>query len=218
MTTLGTAGAVGTRLARAAGVAGLVFAVLFTIALALLRTGAPPADPVAFGAWWVESRDKIALGTYLLPFAGMAFIWFVAAVRRRIGHGEGLFFATVFIGSALVFVSTLFATGAAIGSVLAASETLDPVQIQVVAVLSHALAYALFFGFTVKMAAMFMLIVGSIGRTAGALPRWLVLLTLGLGLVVLIGNTFWELVALAFPAWVAVVSVLLIRVAGEESP
>jgi len=107
-------------MARAAGVAGLVFAVLFTVSFALIRVGKPPADPAAFAAWWGASRDRVAAGTYLLPFAGMAFIWFVAAVRRRIGSGEGLFFSTVFLGSALVFVALVLVTGAAISAVLAA--------------------------------------------------------------------------------------------------
>jgi hypothetical protein len=210
-------GTVGTRLATAAGVAGLAFAIIFTAAFGLLRAGEPPSDAAAFRAWWEVSRDRIAVGTYLVPFAGIAFIWFVAAVRRRIGHGEGLFFSSVFLGSALVFVATMFVTGAAAGSVIVAADHLDIGRIQDLAAVSHALAYAVFFGFTVKMAAMFMLIVASIGRTARALPRWLVLLTIALGLVLLVGNLFVEVVALVFPAWVAVESLVLIWLDSERA-
>lgn len=209
-------GEIGLRLARAAGLAGLVFATLFTASFALLRVDAPPVAPVAFAAWWAASRDRIAAGTWLVPFAGIAFIWFVAAVRRRIGRSEGLFFSTTFLGSALIFVAMVFATGAAGGSMLAAAALEEPAQMAIVAAVGHAMAYALFFGFAVKMAAMFMLAVASIGRTEDTLPRWLVLLTLVLGITSLVGNTFLEIVALVFPAWVVVVSLLLIR-SGVEA-
>jgi hypothetical protein len=211
------AGAIGPRLAQAAGLAGLVFATLFVVAFGLLRVGAPPGEPAAFLAWWDASRDRLTAGTYLVPFAGMAFIWFVAAVRRRIGRAEGLFFATAFLGSALVFVAMMFATGAAAGAILAAAGLADRVQVQAIAAMGHALAYALFFGFAVKMAAMFMLAVASIGRSADTLPRWLIGLTLVLGIGSLVGNTFIEVVALVFPVWVVVVSLLLLHAAGRES-
>jgi hypothetical protein len=203
-------GTIGPWMARAAGAAGLVFAVLFTVSFALIRVGKPPADPAAFAAWWGASRDRVVIGTYLLPFAGMAFIWFVAAVRRRIGSGEGLFFSTVFLGSALVFVALVFVTGAAISAVLAA-EALDPDHAQVAAVVGFSFGYEVFFGFAVRMAAMFMITVASIGRASTTLPRALVLFTLVLGLIALLGNTFLEPFALIFPAWVALVSLALIR-------
>ncbi len=208
-------GEIGIRLARAAGLAGLVFATLFVVAFALLRVGVPPVDPAAFAAWWAASQGRITAGTWLLPFAGIAFLWFVAAVRRRIGRGEGLFFATMFLGSALIFVAMVFATGAAAGAMLAAAAFEDPAQMALVAVVGSALAYTLFFGFAVKMAAIFMFATASISRGADTLPRWLGPLTLVLGVVSLVGNTFLEVVALVFPVWVAVVSVVLIRTAGE---
>jgi len=213
---VGTPGEVGARLVTVAGIAGLVFAILFIVAFALLRVGPPPLEPVAFRSWWEANRDRVAIGTYLLPFVGMAFIWFVAAVRHRIGRGEGLFFSTVFLGSALVFVAMLFATGAAEASVITAIENFDGGHVEGLAAFGQALAYAFFFGFTVKMSAMFMLVVASIGRSTGVLPRWLVLLSIIFGVAVLVANTVWELVALVFPVWVAMVSLILIRLARVQ--
>jgi hypothetical protein len=208
------AGSVGPKLARAAGLAGLVFAALLTITFALLRVGMPPADPASFDVWWAGTRDRVAVGTYLLPFAGMAFIWFTAALRRRIGTGEGLFFSTVYLSSALLFTALLFAMGAAVGAVVAA-ESLEVGRLQAAATVGFALAYELFFGFAVRMAAMFMLAVASIGRGSAGLPRWVVAVTLVLGLVALIGNTFVEPFALIFPAWAALVSFHLVRWPGD---
>lgn len=203
--------AVGSRLTTAAGLAGIAFAVLFTVSFALLRVGIPPAEGQAFATWWEANRDRVAVGTYLIPFTGIAFLWFVAAVRERIGRGEGLFFSTIFLGSALLFVATAFVTGAAAGAMLAAAETLEARRAAEVAAFSHALGYALLFGFAVKMGGMFMLVVASIGRQADAIPRWVVILSVVLGAVTLVISTFWDAIALVFPAWVAIVSAFIVR-------
>ena len=42
------------------------------------------------------------------PFAGITFLWFVAVVRDQVGEREDRFFATVFLGSAILFVALLF--------------------------------------------------------------------------------------------------------------
>jgi hypothetical protein len=202
---------VGSRLTTAAGAAGLIFAVLFTVAFALLRVGVPPAETAAYVAWYETSRDRLVAGTYLLPFVGIAFLWFVAAVRQRIGRGEGFFFSTIFIGSALLFVAMLFVTGAAAGAALTSADTLDTVRAREIAAFGQSFAYAAFFWFTVKMEAMFMLVVASIGRETGALPRWLILPSAVLGIVLLLAVSIWEPTALVFPAWVAVVSLIIIR-------
>ena len=47
-----------------------------------------------------------------MPFAGIAFLWFIGVLRDRLGHQEDSFFATVFFGSALLFLAMLFASAA----------------------------------------------------------------------------------------------------------
>lgn len=208
--------AIGSRMARASGVAGLAFAILFTVALVLLRTGEPPSDPAEFDAWLNGHRDSIALGTYLVPFAGIAFIWFVAAVRRRIGEAEGLFFSSVFLLSAVLFVGTLFVSGAAAGVITLPSDR-DTEQLRALAMTGWALGHAMFFGFTVKMAGMFMLVSASIGRSGRALPPWLLLLSVLLGIGLLVGNIFLEPIALVFPAWVALASAVLLQLDRQRA-
>ena len=51
-------------------------------------------------------------GLYLVPFAGIVFLWFVAVIRDQVGEREDRFFATVFFGSGLLFVALLFAAAA----------------------------------------------------------------------------------------------------------
>ena len=61
------------------------------------------------------------------------------------------------------------------------------------------------------MAGAFMLVSSTIGRRTGALPRWFTLVGLAAGVVMRFSVGFFEPLALIFPAWVAVVSVLLLR-------
>ena len=48
----------------------------------------------------------------LIPFAGIAFLWFIGVIRTRLGDREDKLFATVFLGSRLLFVALLFLAGA----------------------------------------------------------------------------------------------------------
>jgi hypothetical protein len=198
------------RTIRAAGVAGLVFAVLMTTSLALFRVNPPEATGAA-GGIPVGVKDIWLVALYLIPFAGIAFVWFLAAMRRRIGRLEDQFFATVFLGSGLLFVAMLFATGAVASAAVAAGRLgTDPVN-QAVFEFGRVLAETLFYVFAVKMAAAFMLVSSTIGRRIGFLPPWFVVAGLVAGVVMLFSISFFEVLALIFPAWVAVVSVLLLR-------
>src|SRR5215469_14688995 len=50
----------------------------------------------------------LALAMNLRPFSGIAFLWFMGAVRNRLGKLEDQFFATVFLGSSLLYVAMMF--------------------------------------------------------------------------------------------------------------
>ena len=100
------------RAPRAAGVAGLLFAALFVGSLLLLRDHpAPGAAPTRSpsGTCGNDARHVALVGLYLAPFAGIAFLWFIAVIRSHVGEREDQFFATVFLGSGLLFVAMLFA-------------------------------------------------------------------------------------------------------------
>ena len=75
------------RTPRAASVAGIIFSVLMITALALLRISAP-AHPGAGGQWLTDSgrRAAVAVALNLVPFAGIAFLWFVGVLRDRQGE------------------------------------------------------------------------------------------------------------------------------------
>jgi hypothetical protein len=205
--TIGASGA--TRSVRAAGVAGLLFAGLMTTALLLVRE-APPGTEAGFAAWWVGYAPRYYIALYLIPFAGIAFLWLIAALRHRIGRQEDQLFATVLLGTGLLFVAMLFATGAASAAAAVASEEPDLGAYESF-MFGRSMARAFFFVFAVKMAAAFMLVASSIGRATGVFPRWFTLIGVVAGISLLVTVTAFEPVALVFPAWVATLSVLLLR-------
>jgi hypothetical protein len=98
---------------RATGIAGLVISALFVVSLLLIRERPAP------GSTAKRIADFYLVGLYLVPFAGIAFLWFVAAIRSHLGEREDRFFATVLLGTGILFVATLFAASAAAAALVA---------------------------------------------------------------------------------------------------
>ena len=105
------------RTPRAAAIAGIAFSILLLAFFWLLRRSvlADPNDP---GTWLRTDVASVALALNLVPFAGVAFLWFVGVLRDRLGDGEDRFFSTVFFGSALLFLAMLFASAAVLGAIV----------------------------------------------------------------------------------------------------
>jgi hypothetical protein len=200
---------------RAAGLAGLVFSVLFVVSMVFIRERpAPGSSAVQIADFYLRhDSGRVALvGVYLVPFAGIAFLWFIAAIRSHLGEREDRFFATVFLGSGLLFVGMLFTASACAGALLVAVKFDDqPPPDANTFLLARALGFAFLFIFAVRAAAVFMLVASTIGLRTGFLPRWLVLVGYVGGVVFLFSVTYIESLVLIFPAWVIAVSVVILR-------
>jgi hypothetical protein len=205
------------RTPRAAGIAGVLFALLLTAALVLVRL-AVPADQGDSGAWLADSyrRRLVVLALNLVPFAGIAFLWFIGVVRDRIGEREDRFFATVFLGSGLLFVAMLFVASAVTAGFLAdaaartgGSQGVPGFGRRIGAVVLH--IYAM------RMAAVFTISTATIGLRTGFIPRWLGLSGYAIALVLLlvVGVTPW--VELLFPFWILLLSVDTLAVSLRSS-
>ncbi|MEV0416494.1 hypothetical protein AB0I68_38625 [Streptomyces sp. NPDC050448] len=193
---------------KAAGLAGVVFAVLLAAAMVLARI----ALPGGAGGEQVEiapgRRGALTTALELVPFAGIAFLWFMGALREHTGEAEDRFIATVFLGSGLVFVACLFGAVAAAGTVLDAE---DP------AGFGRHFAYTLLTTYGMRMAAVFVLATSAIGRKLGVLPRPLILIGTLSGLVLLVVGSTLPWSELVFPAWALLISVYILR-AARRSP
>jgi hypothetical protein len=104
---------------RAAAVAGILFSLSVFGAFWFLRASVP-ADPSEPGAWLETNSRTVALGLNLIPFSGVAFLWFIGVLRDRLGQREDRFFATVFLGSGLLFLGMLFVAAGVIGAIIMA--------------------------------------------------------------------------------------------------
>ncbi len=82
---------------RAAAVAGILFALLYGTSLVLVRISIPDVRSVD-AAWMQTHAQTVTLALNLVPYAGIAFLWFIGVIRDRVGALEDRFFATVFLG------------------------------------------------------------------------------------------------------------------------
>jgi len=76
---------------RAAALAGILFSVLILISLVLIRISIPQ-EPLDSGHWLSSNSNQFAMALNLVPFAGIAFRWFIAVIRDRLGEYEDRFF------------------------------------------------------------------------------------------------------------------------------
>ena len=109
---------------RAAAIAGVLFALLFGTALVFIRMALPEgAEPGA--QWLTPGSTNIKTAALIMPFAGIAFLWFIAVVRDGFGRFEDKFFSTVFIGAGLTFLAMMF-VAAGVGGGRAARQRIAP--------------------------------------------------------------------------------------------
>jgi hypothetical protein len=192
------------RTPRAAGIAGILFAILLTTALVLVRL-AVPADLGESGQWLADPgrRRQVILALNLVPFSGIAFLWFIGVVRDRIGESEDRFFATVFLGSGLLFVAMLFVASAVTAGVLAdaaAGTAADGSGF------NRRIAGVIVRTYAMRMAAVFTISTATIGLRTGALPWWLGYSGYAMAVVLLLVIDVTPWVELLFPLWIFLVS------------
>jgi len=187
----------------AGSIAGILFSILFTAALILVRSAPEPTG---------QNTAIVIGGLYLAPFAGIMFLWFVAVIRDQIGEREDRFFATVFFGSGLLFVALLFTTAAVVSTPVTLVQFLGeaPLSLEGQALL-RALGYTLLFAFATRGAAVFMLATATIGIRSGVFPRWFALVGYLLGFVLLVAVSFYDWFILVLPVWVVVVSLFILQ-------
>ncbi|WP_338673963.1 hypothetical protein V1460_13475 [Streptomyces sp. SCSIO 30461] len=189
------------RTPRAAGLAGIVFALLLAAAIVLMRT-AIPEGAATTGGISPDRKRAVRAALELVPFAGIFFLWFMGALRAQVGEAEDKFVATVFLGSGLVFVATLFGAAAAAGSILADQQPSD---------FGRNFAYTLLTTYSMRMAAVFIFTTSHIGHRLGLLPRPYTIIGVVAGLILLFAGPGFPWSELVFPAWAVLISAYLIR-------
>jgi len=188
---------------------------LFGVTLILIRLKMP--EGAGDSAEWLDSqKGGISTATKLMPFAGITFLWFIGVVRDNLGRYEDRFFASVLLGSGLLFLAMMFVSTAVAAALVGinAGVTDPAAHVEVIAfgkmiVVSAARTYA------IRMAAVFMISLATIWLKTGLMPRWLVAVSYLVALGLLIAGDVSMWLTLAFPVWVLVVSALILLRAGH---
>ena len=199
---------------RAAALAGVLFAVLMGVTLILIRVRMP--EGVGNSTAWLDSeRRGIFTATTLMPFAGIAFLWFIGVVRDGFGRYEDRFFASVFLGSGLLFLAMMFVSTAVAAALVATNKDVtDPAAHAEVIAFGKMIVLAASKTYAIRMAAVFMISLATIWLKTGLMPRWLVIVSYLVAVSLLIASDVSMWLTLAFPIWVLVVSGLILLRAG----
>ncbi|HVH21915.1 MAG TPA: hypothetical protein VNA11_05630 [Pseudonocardia sp.] len=209
--------------ARLTGLLGIVFAVLLTIGLVLIHRS--PALDVSESDYTVFYRDGgqtivVTVGLYLVPFAGIAFLWHLTTVRllvRALTPAPSVIpFALQAVAGAL-FVGLLFAGTAAAGAVALLQDLNDgPLPDVNVGRALAGVGYAMVFVYATRMAGMYAITTTTLLLHAGLLPRWVALLSYLMATVMLVATTFNPAVVLVFPGWVALTGLIVLMRTGRS--
>jgi len=194
----------------AGAIAGILFAALFTISVAIMVTSVQDLATDT-GAWLETDAGRFKFAVGLIPFAGLFFLWFIAVARERLGRYEDQFFSTVFLGSGLLFLAMIFAAAASAGAMVAA-YTKDPAGFaaSTTYVYARQVFSQIFNVYALRMAAVFLISQATLWLRTGVMPKWLAYATYVVALVLLFVTTQEIWVVLVFPAWVFLISVYIL--------
>jgi hypothetical protein len=200
----------GMKAPRAAAVAGILFSVLLIGSYVLVWVSIP-AIPEVQDFDVISHSKTISFALNLLPFAGIAFLWFIAVVRNRLGASEDRFFATVFFGSGLLYIAMIFTSAALAGGLIGVLVNAPEILTQPGAyALGRAQIFQTMNVYGIKMAGVFMFSTSTILLRTSIVPRWIAFLGYGLGAVLLLSIGIIRWIPLVFPIWVLLISVAIL--------
>ena len=207
---------------RSAAIAGIVFSLLMIIGMVLIY-GITRDVPQDITKNWLETwSDAASVALTMVPFAGIAFLWFTGVIRDRLGEHEDRFFATIFLSSGIITVVLLFIWAAIFGAIMS-TTSLAAVGLadDDVYVFGFALMNRIISNYALRMAGVYMTAIGTLWHRSGVMPRWLTITTYVLALGFLLAAGWAREARFIFPAWVFVVSVYILilnyrRTHGQE--
>jgi hypothetical protein len=185
----------------------------------LLKSRAPglnasDAEIVSFYSDPNNRRLILFAGLYLIPFAGIAFIWFIVSLQMwESGSAirQNVLFSNVQLVCGVIYTALLFVGGASMSVVAAIVELTDTPINPVQARQFPQYGTSIILVFAMRMAAMFVLTTSNLGRSTGILPRWFIYVgfVFAVGLLLVASLSAW--LVIVFPAWILVFSTILLR-------
>jgi len=196
---------------RSAAVAGIVFSVLmFAVMIVtggLTSERASQATGDLLELWTDAARFAITL----IPFIGIALLWFTGVVREHLGEKEDRFFSTIFFGSSIILVAILFVWGATMGASFSILNSAAGRSVENdIFVFGFSFMNQIISNYALRIAGVYMFSIGTIWTKSRAMPRWLTILTF----IVATGFLFFansvKEARFIFPGWVFIVSAYIL--------
>jgi hypothetical protein len=211
------------KLARLSGLTGILFAALFVLALVFIyttpRLSASDEEITAFYSG--GSTVLVTVGLYLVPFAGIAFLWHAHTTRlliRSLVPSPSAIPYGLQLASGILFVVLLFAGTASAGSVALLKDlTNAPLPSADFVRGMLAVGYGMVFVYAIRGAGMYALTTTNLLRQAQIMPTWLAIVSYLLALFLLISTTLHPVVVLLFPIWVVVAGLVVFIRAGRAA-
>jgi hypothetical protein len=204
------------KLALVSAISGIVFTILYVVAYLLLeRTPLGSAPDQEIIDYYADDRNLTlsVAGLVVMPFAGIAFLWFMVALRAAVGAtGQPVSRALGHVQQAagIVFLALLFVGTAALVATPVSIRFADAETDPIVARMLPTLGTAVLLFFAMRMAAIFVFTTSSIGKATGLVPGWFTWVGYAVGVALLLAWTLATWFALLFPAWVLVLSTLVL--------
>ena len=196
---------------RAAAIAGIVYSLLMCIIM-IFSYKTIQVRPENITEEWVQGLPgNTSLVIALIPFAGIAFLWFTGVVRDQLSYQEGRFFATLFLGSGIIYVLLLFLWSAIFGAIIFTSEMrVAGLASSGMYIFGIVLMNEIIGSYSLRMAAIYMTAIGALWGRTGLMPRWMTIITYVLALgFLLFANTVRE-ARFLFYGWVLLVSAYIL--------
>ncbi len=199
------------RRVESAAAAGVVYAILAVVALLLIQSVPAPSSTEAEWVEWigdVGNRRALFVALSLASISSVAFLWFVAVIRRRIGEREDRFFSTVFLGSALVHVSLFLVMASVAAAPAMLPRTDSPIGWDVFR-LAEGTALGILLVAGPRIQAVFVASTSTLFLRTGVVPRWLAYLGYSLAVVMFIVPIVATPMGVGLPAFVLVSSITI---------
>jgi len=210
-------------------IAGLVFSGLYLASFLAVR-GLPRAtwsDTQVLAYYHSTDVGYLKLVTlYLVPFAGIAFLWFLAAFRERVvrlAGTEHTMLSTVQLLTGAIYVAMQFSAAASLVTVVLTLDSGVPTPTDVEAVRPFlVLGDTILVVFALRAAAVFMMAGTTRALRAGLFPRWFGMLSYLLAVTLVLTVADVRAVSLIFPLWIGASSILMLlgrerSLAGREA-
>jgi hypothetical protein len=194
-----------------AALSGVVFSILLIISLVLVRFSIPSIQTATGGLLTYPSRShSIETALELVPFAGVAFLWFLGVLRNHLAQFENPLISTVLYGSGLLFIACLFGATAVGSGMLHAVSTGQIHLPSDIFFTSLRVSEAFMNVLGIKMAGVFMFTLCSLGLRTRIFSRRTSYMGFTCGAILVLAITSSAWIALLFPLWTLILSAELL--------